>query len=185
MHRRTMLPIIMLAALVLTGLASPVAASAPASDPATQRFEIRFMEKTIEHHLMGVEMAEMCIEKATDPPPTADQTLVDLCAQIAAAQAAQAQTLETWLAEWYGIAFEPKLSGGGMNRLERATGEEFDVLVSEMFIDHHLRQIKMSDDCLVRAEHSELLTMCQEMIASQSAEIITFREILAAHGVEF
>jgi len=181
-HRRTIVPGV-LAALLLTALASPVAASAPASDPATQRFEIRFMEKTIEHHLMGVMMAEMCVEKATDPPPAADQTLVDLCAQIAAAQAAQAETLQTWLLDWYGIDFEPKLSGGGMNRLERATGEEFDVLVTDMFIDHHLRQIRMSDDCLVRAEHPELLSMCEQMIASQAAEIVTFRGILAAHGV--
>ena len=70
-----------------------------------------------------------------------------------------------------------------MNRLERATGEEFDVLVSEMFIDHHLRQIGMSDDCLMRADHPELLSMYQPMIASQAAESVTFREILAAHGV--
>lgn len=183
MDRRTTFPL-MLAALLLAALATPVAASAPASDPATQRFEIRFMEKTIEHHLMGVMMADMCIEQATDPPPTADETLVDLCAQIAAAQAAQAETPQTWLSEWYGIDFDPRLSGGGMNRLERATGEEFDVMVSETFIDHHLRQIRMSDDCLARAEHPELLSMCEQMIASQAAEILIFREIVAAHDVD-
>lgn len=182
MPRRATFPVV--AALLLAALASPVAAAAPASDPATQRFEIRFMEMTIEHHLMGVMMAEMCLEKATEPPPAADQTLVDLCAEIAAAQAAQAQTLQAWLLEWYGIDFDPKLSGGGMNRLERATGEQFDVLVSEMFIDHHLGQIRMSADCLVRAEHPDLLSMCDQMIASQASEIVIFRGILAAHGVD-
>lgn len=184
MHRRLML-IVAAAALLVGVLASPAAAAEPASDPATQQFEIRFMEKTIEHHLMGVEMAEMCIQKTTPPPPAEDTELVALCEQILAAQLQDAQQLQEWLFDWYGIVYEPKMTGAGqMNRLERASGEEFDILVSEMFIDHHLGQIRMTDDCLVRAEHAELLELCQRTIAQQSAEIIEFREILAAHGVE-
>lgn len=181
MRRKMMLPLLMLT-MLLTGLVSPVAAGEPASDRATQQFEIRFMEKTIEHHLMGVEMGEMCLERAPDPLTAGDQTLIELCAQIIAAQSAQAEMLMGWLRDWYGIEFEPKLSGGGMNRLDRATGEEFDIMVSEMFIDHHLQQIRMSSDCLVRAEHPELLSLCEQMIASQAAEIVTFRQVLAAHG---
>jgi uncharacterized protein (DUF305 family) len=146
MRRSVPIPILVLA-LLLTALVTPVAASGPASDRATQQFEIRFMEKTIEHHLMGVAMGEMCLEKATAPPPASDQTLVELCSQIIAEQSAQAELLMGWLNEWYGVDFEPKLSGGMMNRLERASGEEFDIMVSEMFIDHHLRQIRTASFC--------------------------------------
>ncbi len=99
-------------------------------------------------------------------------------------QASQAQLLQGWLQEWYGIGFEPKLSGGSMNRLDRADGEEFDILVSERFIGHHLGMIRMADDCLIRAEHSELLSLCQQIIAAQASEITTFREILADHGAD-
>lgn len=167
----------------LVATAAPVAADEPASDPATQQFEIRFMKKTIEHHLMGVMMGEMCVEKATPPPPSEDATLVTLCQQIIEAQTEEAAMLQTWLADWYGITYEPNLTGGGMNRLARATGEEFDIMVSDMFIDHHLRQIRMSDDCLVRAEHEELQDLCAEMIAAQASEITQFEDILEAHGV--
>lgn len=183
MRRSVAIPMLVLT-LLLTALVTPVAASGSASDRAIQQFEIRFMEKTIEHHLMGVEMGEMCLERATAPPPASDETLVELCSQIIAVQSGQAELLMAWLDEWYGVDFQPKLSDGMMNRLERASGEEFDIMVSEMFIDHHLRQIRMSDDCLMRAEHGELLSLCQQMIASQAAEIGTFRGILADHGVD-
>lgn len=183
MRRKIMFPLLVVT-LLLTGLAGPVAAGEPAPDRASQQFEIRFMEKTIEHHLMGVEMGEMCVEEAPDPLVAGDQMLIELCAQIVAAQSAQAEMLMGWLLEWYGIEFEPKLPRGAMNRLERASGEEFDVLVSEMFIDHHSQQIRMSDDCLLRAWHGDLRTLCQQMIATQASEILVFRQILEAHGEE-
>jgi uncharacterized protein (DUF305 family) len=174
------------ALLLLVLTAAPAAASAPAPDRSAQRFEIRFMERTIEHHLMGVEMAELCVEKTTPPPPDADTRLRELCSTIAADQAVEAQQLMTWLRDWYGIEFEPKMSGGGMMaKLEEAEGEAFDIEVSEMFIDHHMRQIKSSTKCLVRAWHDQLEAQCQQMIDVQSAEIVVFTEILEAHGVTY
>lgn len=165
--------------------AAPVAAEEPAPDRSTQRFEIRFMEFTIEHHLMGVEMAELCIEKTTPPPPEGDATLVERCEMIRQAQAQQAELLQQWLLDWYGVEFEPKMSSGQLQKLIKAEGEEFDVEVTEMFIEHHLRQIKESQKCLERAYHDELLELCQLMIAQQSADIVVFRDILQQHGEDF
>lgn len=183
---RPHIPLIASVAL-LVGLvaASPAAASAPAPDPSARQFEIRFMERTIEHHMMGVEMAELCIEKATPPPPDGDATLVDRCQTIAADQSAEAQQLMTWLRDWYGIEFEPKMSSGMLAKLEKADGEAFDVEVSEMFIEHHLRQIKSSTKCLIRAWHAELKDFCQHTIDVQSADIVVFTEILEQHGEDF
>jgi uncharacterized protein (DUF305 family) len=166
-------------------VAAPVAASGPAPDRAAQQFEIKFMERTIEHHMMGVEMAELCVEKTTAPPPAGDATLVETCETIAADQSAEAEQLRTWLRDWYGIDFEPKMSGGMLNQLERLSGEDFDIAVSEMFIKHHLRQIKSSTKCLLRAEHEELQQFCQHTIDVQSADIVTFQDILREHGEEF
>jgi len=183
---RQILPLAVVAGLLLSALfAAPSAASAPAPDRATQEFEIKFMERTIEHHLLGIEMAELCVEKATDPPPAGDATLVDTCQTIIADQSAEVEQLQTWLRDWYGIEFQPKLPGGTLNQLEMLAGEDFDVAVSEMFIEHHLRQIKLSTRCLLRAEHRELQQFCQHTIDVQSADIVTFETILRQHGEEF
>lgn len=173
-----------LASLIAALVASPARATEPAQDRPAQRFEIRFMQMTIEHHMMGAEMAEICLDRATPPPPEADTELRDLCATIAEVQPQEAEQLQQWLTDWYGISFEPKTRSGPLRRLQRAEGEEFDVLVSEMFIDHHLAQIRNSTTCLERADHRELLEMCQQMIAQQSAEIIVFRNILEQHGAD-
>jgi len=161
---------------------APAAASEPAPRRSTQRFEIRFMESTIEHHLMGVEMAELCLRKATAPPPSADADLRELCQMIAQNQAREAQQLQAWLQAWYGTQFRPKMSSGQLRQLVRAEGEEFDEEVSEMFIEHHLDQIREARKCLERAFHPELLALCRHMIDEQSAEIVVFREILRQHG---
>lgn len=175
-----------LAAVAVSALAvAPAAASAPAPDPAARQFEIRFMERTIEHHLMGVEMAELCLEKATPPPPATDTALRDRCEMIRADQTAEAAQLTAWLRDWYGVEFEPKMGMGMLRQLMKADGEEFDVEVSEMFIEHHLRQIRESTKCLLRAWHAELRELCQHTIDVQSQDIVVFRSILIDHGEDF
>lgn len=175
-----------LAAVVMaaTGVA-PIASSGPAPDRPERRFEIRFMKQTIQHHMMAVAMAEMCVDKATAPPPATDATLGETCTKIAAAQQAEIDQLKAWLLAWYGIDYDPTMSDDGtMRRLERATGESFDIKVSQLFVEHHLQQIRQSTKCLVRA-HPELRDFCQKTIVDQSAEIVTFMEILEDHGERF
>jgi uncharacterized protein (DUF305 family) len=167
------------ASLALIGSAT---ASGPAPERSAQHFEIRFMTSTIDHHLMGVEMADLCLEQATPPPPPTDADLQALCAQIAAAQTAEVQQLQAWLLQWYGIAYEGR-ERGNLKPLERLEGEQFDIAISIEFIDHHSVQIENSVKCLQRAFHTELLETCQSQIATQSEEILDFRAILTDHGV--
>ena len=159
-----------------------VDASGPAPEKRTQQFEIRFMTSTIDHHLMGVEMAELCVQKVTAPPPQTDDDLRALCAQIAAAQSAEVQQLQQWLLQWYGIAYEGR-PRGTLKPLERLSGEQFDVAISEEFIEHHAVQIENSLRCLQEAFHPELLETCKNQIVTQSEEILDFRLILMDHGV--
>jgi hypothetical protein len=61
--------------LLLAGVAAgarPAAASRPAMDRATARFEVRFMTGMIDHHQMAIEMAESRHSRQQPwPPPTA------------------------------------------------------------------------------------------------------------------
>ena len=49
---------------VMATVANPAGASEPAPDTSTARYEVRFMEGMIDHHMMAVMMAEMCVQYA-------------------------------------------------------------------------------------------------------------------------
>ena len=182
---RLLLAVPLLVPLLVGSLvaASPAGASVPAPDPSTRNFEIRFMEMTIDHHLLGVEMGELCVRKATPPPPAGDERLRQICQQIIQDQSQEAEQLRTWLRQWYGIEHEGRVAQPGtLQRIERLSGERFDIEISEMFIKHHLRQIRESEECLERAFHEELRQLCEHMIQVQSQQIQEFRAILAEHS---
>ena len=71
-------------------------AAEPAPDPATQQFEIRFMETLIRHHRKAITEAEKCLARGYH------DELRDLCQGIIETQSAEIAQLETWLCQWYG-----------------------------------------------------------------------------------
>lgn len=161
-------------------------AQAPAPDQRQARFEIDFMSDTIDHHFLGVQMGRLCVDKATAPPPSSDQTLRDTCAQIVATQTQQIQQLQAWLKDWYGITKQPELPPNGeqmLDKLRRAQGEDFDIEVSRMFIRHHQSFLPDADRCTDTAYHAELRGLCAEMYDTQLREIQVFKGILNDHGV--
>ena len=177
---------VVLAASGLAALAGTAGAEEPAPNQRQARFEVDFMTDTIDHHFLAVQMGEMCLDKATAPPPSSDQTLRDTCAQIVATQTQQIEQLQTWLQEWYGITKEPELPPNGDEMLEmlaEADGEEFDIEVSEMFIQHHKSFLPDAAKCIRTAYHDELRDLCEEMYAAQQREIEVFKGILNDHGV--
>lgn len=69
-------------------------------------------------------------------------------------------------------AMEP---GSGMNMGTPVTGmammQEFDLMFIDMMIPHHEDAVAMAKIALVRAEHEEIRTLAENVIASQTAEI--------------
>jgi len=59
-------------------------------------FEIEFMQEMIEHHADAIRESTDCILKAYH------NELRDLCQNIITAQAAEINTMRTWLCQWYG-----------------------------------------------------------------------------------
>ena len=156
-----------LAAFAMTS--SPARASAPAPDQSTARFETRFLEGMIEHHMMAVMMAELCVDKAEH------EELAGLCENIIATQTQEIEMMEMWLHDWYGVDHEHhEMKPGHMRMMERLAeldGAEFEIAFMEMMIKHHEGAIKEAEKCLDKAYHGELLSLCQNIIATQSAEI--------------
>ena len=143
-------------------------ASTPAPDKQTAKFEIDFMQGMIDHHAMAVAMAELCVQKAIH------EELRQLCGDIIAAQSAEIQQMQGWLQEWYGVSYEPRMTNGAMRQMEKLaslSGAEFEIAFMEQMIRHHEAAIKEARTCLRRAYHVELRQLCENIIATQSAEI--------------
>ncbi|HEU5103254.1 MAG TPA: DUF305 domain-containing protein [Roseiflexaceae bacterium] len=157
--------------------APPAVASAPAPDKSTANFEIDFMQDMIDHHAMAVEMAELCLQKAVHTELRA------LCQNIIATQTEEIQIMQSWLADWYGITYEPEMTRGDMRKIEKLaslSGSEFEIAFMEMMIKHHTQAIQEAEKCVDRAYHPELVNLCENIIATQSAEIEQMQTWLCA-----
>lgn len=159
---------------LFTTLGLPAAqASVPAPEKATAKYEIRFMEDMIDHHMMAINMAELCLAKAVHPE------LQTLCQQIITAQQSEIDTLQGWLRDWYHVRYEPAPMSPAdqnmMDRLATLNGAEFEIAFMTQMIKHHRRAIVESSVCLQRAYHDDLVSLCEDIIAAQSAEIVQMR----------
>ena len=158
------------AAGIFTAASSPARADGPAPDKATAKFEIRFMQDMIDHHQMAVMMAEQCVAKAVH------EDLRTLCQNIITTQTREIQEMQSWLRDWYGISYEPRVKDGGqMKKLSSLFGAEFEIEFMRMMIEHHLKAIKEASACAERAYHEELRELCENIITTQAAEIEQMR----------
>ena len=160
----------LLATGALTGVAvaaaPPAQASAPAASDQAARFEVDFLTGMIDHHHMAVMMAEMCVEKAVH------DELAATCESIVATQSAEIATMQQWLEDWYGISHEPDMTGmQSMHRFHDLDGEEFEVAFLRSMIRHHWAAVREAETCLDRAEHQDLLRLCQNIKTVQLSEI--------------
>jgi uncharacterized protein (DUF305 family) len=142
--------------------------SGPAPTPSAANFEIKFMEDMIDHHAMAVAMGQICLQKAVH------EELRTLCQNIISSQSAQIAEMQSWLQAWYGISYQPEMKPGDqhmMDRLAALSGAEFEVAFMEMMIKHHEKALKEGRQCLDKAFHAELRTLCENIVTTQSAEI--------------
>jgi len=162
---QTLFSLVLVTAMALA-VVSPAFASAPAPDKSTAKFEIKFMEGMIDHHMMAVMMAEMCVEKAVNGE------LRTMCEEIIASQTQEMMIMQTWLQGWYGITYMPEMKHNGMmHNMMMMEGEEFEIMFMQMMIKHHRGAIKEGEKCLKKAYHPELLGLCQNIIVTQTQEI--------------
>jgi uncharacterized protein (DUF305 family) len=150
----------------------PLSGSEPAAERSAQRYEIRFLQGMIDHHAMAVEMSSLC------PGRAFHEELLALCSQIESSQSQEIATLQSWLADWYGLEHEPEASRQeerDLDALAATSGEEFEIRFMETMIRHHQGAIREAADCLDRAGHQELVELCEQIIAAQAAEIQQMR----------
>lgn len=163
-------------ALVAVGFSvAPAAAEEPAPDRTTARFEVDFVVGMIDHHAMAVRMAAICIDKAVH------DELRAMCESIKTSQSQQIEEMQSWLADWYGMTHEPEMKPGDMRQMERLaslSGAEFEIEFMKSMMKHHRKAIREGETCLRKAYHDELIGLCENIIATQSAEIAQMEQWL-------
>ncbi len=138
-------------------------------------FEVDFLNKMIQHHQSSVGMAKLAPDRASH------QEVKDTAQKMVSAQTNEINKMTGWLQEWYGMA--PKQgSMAAMSdmtaMLQSLKGNDFDEQFLTTMRMHHMSAIAMAQLVPERANHSELKTLAQNIISSQSAEIKQFESWL-------
>ncbi len=149
------------------------------------------MEMMIPHHQDAIAMADLASSRAKRPE------VKQLAAAIKQSQTSEIQSMRTWYKQWYGQEVPthtmPNMGMGGhhnpaqgttsgtmgegmmnqktdLNALKQASN--FDQEFVRQMIPHHQMAVKMAQMALRQAVHSEIRTLAQSIITSQSAEIV-------------
>ncbi|WP_040790678.1 DUF305 domain-containing protein [Nocardia paucivorans] len=172
----------------------PVTATSATPDTSAARTEkhndadIAFAQEMIPHHRQAIEMAALVPSRSTDP------RILDLANRIRAAQEPEITTMTTWLRSW-GVAAPPTDEHDGMDhgdtpmmpgmmtdeqmdRLEAATGAEFDRLWLTGMIAHHRGAVDMARTELTEGSNPEAEDLARQIIETQQDEITRMQSLL-------
>lgn len=147
--------------------------------------DLMFAAMMIPHHQQAVKMSNLALERSTNPE------LLALAKQIKAAQQPEIEQMQAWLDQSGSTSMSSMMAGhdhgtmGGMlddsqmAALAAATGTEFDRLYLEGMIAHHQGAIEMAA-MVASSANPQARALGEAIISSQTAEIATMRELLAA-----
>lgn len=162
----------------LGGHESPM--SSPAADSGATMSDAMFAQMMIPHHEQAVEMSALA------EPNGASPEIVELAAQISAAQGPEIDQMAAMLERWgvpqmmdhSGHQMAGMVSDEDMDRLREATGPAFDRLFLELMIAHHEGAIDMTVDPLANGTDPELQTLLAAIVEAQTAEIAEMQGML-------
>ena len=166
-----------------------VGMATPAGDTGASAADAMFAQMMIPHHEQAVEMSTLAETRAADPEVKA------LAAEIKAAQQPEIDQMRAWLEEWDmpvmdgmeamgahgGHGMSGMISDEQMERLEAASGTEFDRLFVEYMIEHHEGAIEMAED-VEDSQDPRVAALARAIIQTQQVEIDQMRAFLERTG---
>jgi uncharacterized protein (DUF305 family) len=123
------------------------------------------MKDMLDHHRLAISEAETCLEKAIS------LLLLHRCENVIITRSQQIRKMQSWLQSWYGIDYQPQRSRVGLRRLEKLEGAVFEMKLMDVMVRHSRQVIRLTDKCLERAYHPELLSLCRNIAATQTTQI--------------
>ncbi len=190
-------------ALLGGGLAVALGIGRDDDVPAGDSVDAGFARDMSRHHLQGVEMANLALERSGDP------AVRSLAFDISSTQTNQAGRMEGWLSLWGvrpsggevmawmaedghaghstsgtgdgapmpGMATEEELSG-----LRGLSGTAFDVEFLRLMIRHHQGGLGMAEHAAEHAEVDAVRRLAATIAATQTAETSTMTDLLTERG---
>jgi uncharacterized protein (DUF305 family) len=161
----------------------PAKADAPAPRNRLTIVEIRLLRDLIDGHNFAVQMAQVCVEKASR------NELRSLCKQVIEAQQQEIQEMRSWLNNWYGINYQPTANNFGRNvvkQLESLNGSEFEIEFMKTLTSHHWGAIEFAGEIIDRAYHNEFIELASNVVIQQAGEITQLRRMLReVYGIQY
>src|SRR5918999_1455277 len=162
--------------------------------PSDSSPEAGFARDMMVHHAQAVEMAVIVRDKQ------GSEEIRTLAADIALTQQAQIGQMQGWLQvwdlpptgtesamSWMGHPTEGRMPGMAapeeLDRLQRASPEEADVLFLQLMIPHHEAALPMAEAVLEETERPEVERLAGAIAASQQGEIEMMKGLLNQRGV--
>jgi uncharacterized protein (DUF305 family) len=157
---------------MMDGMMGDVSGIAAADDVP---FDAMFIDSMIEHHQGAIDMAEMALDQAEH------EEILTLAEEIIAAQTAEIGQMQSWRDEWY--PDQAPTGGMSMSMGEMMVSDDvavpFDQRFIKAMISHHQGAIDMAGMALQMAEHEEISTLAEAIIAAQTLEIEQMQNWLA------
>lgn len=159
-----------------------------------RRLEVTFLAGIIGHHRAAIEMAQLEVQRGTDPD------IRTHAQNIIASQRHQVAQFTQWLKQWYGLTPEQAMRQVGpeaqreIMRMDRqsqqdladlrktSAGRGFDLQFVRMIIAHHTAGIIEFLEPQARAMHAQLRVAASSGITTQEAEVADFRTWLSGQA---
>ncbi len=136
--------------------------------------EKEFITEMIPHHQEAVDTARIVLERGATTPEI--KALVE---NIITAQEKEIADMKEWYHTWYGGEYTPNGRYEPMMRdLSTLSGAALDKAFLSDMIGHHMGALMMAHSVSPYITHSEIETLTNNIISSQSAEIVQMRQLL-------
>ncbi len=155
---------------------SPTSTSATTAPVGTfNDADVTFLQMMYPHHQQAIQMADLV------PSRSQDQQVIDLAADIKAAQAPEMAQMQSMLTEFgksvpsggdaMGHNMPGMMSPEQMSSLEGMSGPEFDRMWLEMMIDHHEGAVQMAQTEIASGANPQAKQMAETIVSTQQREI--------------
>lgn len=178
MNKKLMFSALTMLALVITAASSTFAQNAKMSGNQT---DLQFLDMMMMHHADGVKMARMGVDKAQNAgvKSLAEKMAADQQKDIEEMQkmrdshfSGQAKAeMMTVKGREMTMEMMMKMAQADMQKLEAASGAEFDRTFLDIFMKHHQMAIDMSREETARGKDAEVKKKAREIITKQTKEI--------------
>ncbi|SDS92701.1 Uncharacterized conserved protein, DUF305 family [Nocardioides scoriae] len=181
--------------LLLAGCGTSTGSTTSGSDH--NQADVAFAQQMIPHHAQAVQMAEMALDRTSDP------ALERLAQEVEDAQDPEIETMTGWLEDWdaevpstrgtmsgsgdggttsgdpsSGGSMAGMMSGADMRRLDDATGSGFDRMWLQMMVQHHEGAVEMAKAEQADGENRAAKRLAASIEESQTGEIARMQEML-------